>query len=277
MRRGLTFGLLVLAACGGTISAGGQGEPDASDGAASSDDGATSKCIAGTARICAPDQGCPVLPSATCPGTGCKGVVEVDGGSTADGVCWSDLSDLGNVSCASCDDGQSCIGRNGQFVCVPNGVCQAFWKLGIQDVCLYADKHAYDGRDLPPEPTTCPGGLSGQGILCGGACGACRSDEAQRCVGRSPDHPVGVCAWLPPTASPQDPATIPICSLAGTTYRVPCPGAPAGLACGVFSPSTPMSEQYGLCMPPDMCKTLASDLPGGFDCYDVTGSLIAGQ
>jgi hypothetical protein len=266
-------------ACGGTLSIGstdaGQeasteaGAPDAGD-----------RCAPDGVRICAPEDGCPDLTGSSCPGVGCMGLNAVDGGATSDGVCWSDLQDLGDVSCAACNDGQSCIGRGVELRCVPNDVCRAFWDLGIRDVCTYADKHAYDGRALPPEPASCPI-PAGEGYLCGGACGACRNDEAQRCVGRSPDHPTGVCVWLPAVADPHDPSTIPTCALSATGYAVACPPSPAGLVCGVFGATGPAdtarSKQYGLCMPSDMCRTIANALPGGFGCYSSEGILVAGR
>jgi hypothetical protein len=272
----LVFVAAAIQACGGTLgtSPADAGQDGASDGGASG-----TRCAPDGIRICAPQDGCPNLSSSSCPGVGCTDVTAVDGGVTSDGVCWSDLQDLGDVSCAACDDGQSCIGRGAELRCVPNDVCRAFWDLGIRDVCAYADKHAYDGRPLPPEPTSCPI-PAGEGYLCGGACGACRSDEAQRCVGRSPDHPIGACAWLPAAADPHDPSTIPTCAFSAPGYSVACPPSPAGLVCGVFaataSADTARSKQYGLCMPPDMCQTIANALPGGFGCYDSAGALVAG-
>jgi hypothetical protein len=278
--RGLAFVVGALVACGGSVAA---GPTDAgSDSAADREDDATggSTCAPGGVRICAPAAGCPAIPGSSCPGTGCVDVDTVDGGSTDDGVCWTDLADLGDVSCAACDDGQSCIRRAGVFRCVPDDVCNAFWAIGIEDVCVYADKHVYNGSALPAAPTTCPV-AAGRGALCGGACGACLGDEAQRCIGRSPDHPVGVCAWLPAVSDPHDPSTIPTCSITGGSYDSACPAAPAGLVCGVFSAAAALdvalAKQYGLCMPIAMCQTIAANLPGGFGCYDAAASLVAGE
>src|SRR5579859_2604420 len=152
MRRpGLVMGALLALSCGGSLAT---SEGSSTDGG-SGDAAFADPCRPAGARICAPEQGCAAL-GAACPGAGCTNVDTLAGGATPDGVCWSDLADLGDVACASCDDGQSCIRRGSVLRCVPNEVCHAFWALGIRNVCTYADKHVYDDRLLPPEPTSCP-------------------------------------------------------------------------------------------------------------------------
>jgi len=275
MRRpGLVMGALLALSCGGSLAT---SEGSSMDGG-SGDAAFADPCRPAGARICAPEQGCAAL-GAACPGAGCTNVDTLAGGATPDGVCWSDLADLGDVACASCDDGQSCIRRGSVLRCVPNEVCHAFWALGIRNVCTYADKHVYDDRLLPPEPTSCPATtVPGSGVLCGGACASCRPDQAQRCVGRSPDHPVGICEPLNPQSDVLDPATYPTCSIVSGQYVRSCEGS---WVCGVFYSDAPtdtvIAKQYGLCMQLDACTNLANSLPGGFGCYGAQATLVAGR
>lgn len=275
-----TFVVLVVS-CGGRQSATEMQDASLPGDAMEPTDGSRCETSSGV-RICQQQGVCPWLDAPVCPGAGCTSPLALDdGGTSATGVCWSDVSGKATVSCATCDDGEACIQRTaGEFVCVPVDVCAALFAMGSTDVCLYADKHRYDGRALPPQTAACPSGLSGTGALCGGTCGSCRPDEAARCIGRSPDHPIGVCAWLPPVTSTTDPSRIPTCALAaGPTYDRPCPTdlGVMNLSCGVFSASgadIPFARRYGICLPPDICSSIAHALPGGFECYDPAGQRL---
>lgn len=258
--------------CGGraevtsTTDAGPDGGVGLMDGGNSSD-----PCTVSGVRICGGE--CRWLDNAQCPGGGCTALTALDGTALSVGICWSDTPE-GHLACAACGDGSACMQRGSAgLVCVPASVCERLWELGSRDVCRYADKERFDGRPLPI-PSGCPAGASP--ITCGGACPACALGTAHRCVGRSPDHPFGVCPPIPSTADPNSAASIPTCSLTGSTYAEPCPpsSGQSHYVCGVFR--TPGSEQdvakqYGLCMGQDLCVATGSALPGGMDCFDASG------
>ena len=230
-------------------------------------------CVASGVRICG--GGCPSLDSTQCPG-GCQPVSTVDGAHSDIGVCWSDLAKAG-VSCAVCNDGEACLQRSpGALVCVPEDLCAHIWDLGAQNVCRYADKSTFDDRPLPT-PGACPSAATA--IICGGGCPACPVNGEHRCVGRSPDHPFGIC---PPAISgmdPNEPTSVSTCSLSAGNYAVPCPQLSTGpFACAVFHAGA--SDQaaamlYGLCVGSDLCAATARALPGGLDCYNPAGRLMS--
>jgi hypothetical protein len=178
-RAGVTL-VLLLCGCGGRLGEGSGGADGGAEAATLGPD--ADVCDPSGVRICDPAAGCPVLDTASCPGHGCGDVSSVDAAATGDGVCWSDLQDEGSTSCAACDDGESCILRDTEYVCVPDAVCARFWSLGVTGACVYADKRAYSGAPLPPEPTSCPQGLVGQNVACGGACGSCPATDARRWI-----------------------------------------------------------------------------------------------
>jgi hypothetical protein len=235
------------------------------------DAAAVSACMSSEGvRICGGSAGCPWLDTTQCPG-GCTTPLDRDGTpQSAVGVCWSDAADKGSVSCAVCDDGEGCLQRTpDQLVCIPIGVCESLWGGGATSLCRYADKSAYDDEPLPPEPTTCPTGVPNQHVFCGGACGACGPGNAQRCIGRSPKHPVGICANLNGEGDPNSPSDIPTCSIGGS--GVTCPHQEATNYCGVFAVASVDQETaqlYGVCIDTQDCLAMQASLPGGFSCLE---------
>lgn len=200
-----------------------------------------------------------------CPGGGCARPFDrVLGGEAVAGLCFSDLADNGSRPCWGCNDGEVCVEREkDELVCVPASVCASLWELGAKGVCRYADLSAYDGRPLPIL-SKCPSSKP-ESLLCGGACSGCPGVGPPACTGRSPDHPQGFCtsfeAW---------------CALSGTEYVQSC----AQGYCGVFhvAPADqPAALRYGRCLGLPYCEMLAEELPGGFDCYDKSGSLVTGS
>jgi hypothetical protein len=110
------------------------------------------------------------------------------------------------------------------------------------------DFGAWEGTPIPDE-VTCPTTIAPV-ALCGGACGACSTDE--ECTGRSPLHPFGWCTLRP----------LSVC-----TPGAACPEA--GYACftyAVQSDAEPFAYQNGYCLPSALCDGLATQLPGGGTC-----------
>jgi hypothetical protein len=264
--------VVVVVACGGTERLPSHG----ADAAAGDDaDASSTPCSAGGVRICG--MGCPTLDTTSCPG-GCQPVSTLSGGDAGISVCWSD-DPSADVLCSVCSDGQACLQRTpSSLVCVPLDLCAHLWDIGVRDVCRYADKSTYDDEPLAT-PSGCPADATI--LVCGGTCTGCPDPgSANRCVGRSPNHPFGICPPDDGAADPNDPSSIAVCSFTNDGYTVPCvqPGSPDGpVSCAVFQ--TPASDEsvarlYGLCIDQGLCTQMATDFPGGLQCYDAGGNLL---
>ena len=211
LRLALLAGAL-LTACGGNVvvdvdagAGAGQSTGPASGSSSSSGVGGATPCRAADGvRLCGgADQQCPALNPPVCPGFGCTPALDVD--TFADepaGVCWSDLPGGGLTPCIACADGQVCVQRaRDELFCTDPAVCQALYGLGATTACRYADKAAFDDEPLPDAPDACPV-VAGSNALCGGGCGAC-GPIGYICTGRSPAHPLGVCAETLPNTGTQ--------------------------------------------------------------------------
>lgn len=214
-------------------------------------------------RLCGGE--CDWLDAEDCP-AGCSAVYDrAAAGDSPFGLCFADLTDLGNRPCFACRDGEVCVQRARDVaVCVPESVCAGLWALGARDVCRYADYASYDGRPVPEPPASCPAEPDGQqdpGQMCGGACGACLLADEYPCTGRSPEHPQGFCRSYEGScraaAGDNDCADTWLCAV----FRVPTPDAPTARA-------------SGHCFGRDTCLELAVTLPGGVDCYDAAGNVV---
>jgi hypothetical protein len=222
-------------------------------------------------RVCGGDASCPWLGAPECLGYGCTSALDRDSlEASAAGVCWADLPTTGIELCYGCREGDLCLHRTAeQLICVPAAVCEALWDLGVTDVCRYSDKTPYDHQPLPSLSGDCPGG-SKEGTICGGSCPPCHTED--RCSGRSPTHPYGVCAGLEVHGDPNQP--VYRCSPDGkdTTERV----CQDDWACMVYDQptSTPLARRYGICKGMERCLHAAKYLPGGVSCYDAAGKKI---
>jgi hypothetical protein len=286
VREALT-GWLVLAAlagCGARVvvdaaTGGGPGGAGAGDASASSTASAGGfsphpECAAADGvRLCGGPQGqCPPLAAPECPGFGCTPAIDIASLTvSATGVCWADAPLGAAAACTACLDGQVCAQRyDDQLVCVPPEVCEALWDLGASSVCRYADKSAYDHQKLPSPEGPCP--AEAPSTLCGGACGACLASE--RCTGRSPGHPFGICVQINGNANP---SPFWECSMdEGGKILTPCPFVKP--ICGVFDAAAgdlAAARRYGLCFDDaDRCLGLAKTLPGGYLCFDEKGQAL---
>lgn len=269
----LALGIVEVAGCAGRTetegaggsAAGGAGGASASGGAGGASGGGDPCRTHEGVRLCGGSAAsCGWVGPDECPGGGCARPFDrLLGGDAVAGVCFSDLADNGNRACWGCKDGETCVERApGELACVPESVCAGLWNLGAKGVCRYADLVAYDSRPLPVL-SKCPKPKS---ALCGGPCPACAGIGEPPCTGRSPDHPQGFCTsfenW---------------CALGDAGYLAKCH---VGELCGVFhvpAADAPVARLYGRCLSPPQCEGLASDLPGGFDCYDESGKLVTGS
>jgi hypothetical protein len=132
------------------------------------------------------------------------------------------------------------------WFCAPYdvGVLFAMNGAGTPDRLRYADFGLWTGDTLP-EPATCPTFSGFQ--ICGGHCGGC--DEGV-CIGRSPLHPYGFCAYDTGSGCP---ATA--CASDQSCFHYIVQAAAQDLA-----------DQEGLCLPKALCEALAADYPGGANC-----------
>jgi hypothetical protein len=158
-----------------------------------------------------------------------------------------------NLCADSCADGDICVAYFNEataFFCAPFDLGVLFAQNGATDRVRYADMGSWTGQSLPL-PATCPTVPGVQ--VCGGNCGACLQGDV--CTGRSPLHPYSFCA--PPSSGP--------CS-AGSHD---CGNDGGTLGCLTFtvdSAAQSLANTNGLCLPRDICLSVAAGLPGGATC-----------
>ena len=121
---------------------------------------------------------------------------------------------------------------------------------GQGDRVAYADRGLFTGAPLP-EPTTCPSLVAGK--VCGGLCGGC--PLGQRCTGRSPLHPHGICV-------PDEPAECRHPVVSGWT----CKSADACFVFTVEAERQGLANFNGFCLPKAECEAYRT-LPGGGECH----------
>jgi hypothetical protein len=226
---------LELAACGSTQTT--PPPPDADAGqpgwsACTSPDGA---------GICLGTANCP-------PGDGCWCISPPE---TSVSVCLASPGMKDIKLCYLPPDGRICTTIDPRY---PDVWWDAPWGLGVllaqnsaQDRARYADWARWTGAPLPNPPSSCPKDIRFR--ACGGACGACV--EGERCTGRSPLHPIGMCVryGTAECGRPRDPS------------------CPAGTACfryRVDAESQALANERGLCLAD--CDGIAATLPGGGTC-----------
>ena len=273
---GRRWARIAVLVCGGMVAACGARTELASSDPSANDAGIGPHPLcasAGGVRLCGGDPPCPELPPPVCKGVGCQRALDaLTGAPSAGGACLADVPDYGNTPCNACRDGEACLMRgSGELVCVPLDVCHALWDIGVRNVCRYSDKSAFDDRPIAPPPTACPElARSLPGALCGGACGDC-TYPLDRCSGRSPTRPYGICNR---TYFSADIAT---CSIGPS--GVPSHWCNAtrqnDYVCVVYkngTDSVALGKRYGSCLPPNYCLAFRTLL--GFDCYDSNGQIM---
>ena len=288
LKGGLAAALVMLGCAGRSdISGDGHLAPDATGGEiqdggfdTAADGGPLDLCDPAGVHLCGegcpwlatPDAATPADASGICPGYGCLSPEDtLSFAPVAEaGVCWAESEATAKYLCGTCNDGEVCVQRSpSELVCVAEDVCRALWTLGVRDVCRYADFRPYDGRALPEATASCPiiTGATGPQVICAATCPPCPNSE--RCVGRSPDHPFGLCNnQLLGLGDPQ-PSDFQTC---GACFASLPPTA--DWVCAVFD-TAPADEAAaragGFCMPRKDCLTASAALPGGASCFDRSG------
>jgi hypothetical protein len=147
------------------------------------------------------------------------------------------------------------------FVCVPATLCRQLTpkgSVGTPSPCVYQDVTRWSPSDtLATGP--CPAGGAGMG-LCGGACGACGSEQV--CVGRSATKSFGVCADRKVNI-PGVGLRTNSCGL-GASCRTP------GYRCLTHRTTVgrlqEIADLYGFCVPTERCDALAKTFSASFIC-----------
>lgn len=265
-RCGLLAICLLAADCGGRVEVSqiGMGQPDSATSDGGTDTAATD---AYATDADAEDSGQPEAnPHCVSPGgfAICGSATECAPDSAACVYCLNpDLPVLPCINdawvadspdfCWVCEDSRVCVGftpgdPSSTVFCVLFEVGQLYAAAGFADIVAYADYSAWTGEPVP-EPTTC----LQDGLYCGGHCGPCAAGQV--CTGRSPRHPIGICAFEP--------------MLQKECTRADPSQCPDGTACFVFevdAASQPRADSKGYCLPIDACKQYATGLPGGGWC-----------
>ncbi len=289
-RKHVVSGILALAlvvACGARADISNESIPGSGLGAAdagfevSTDGAPLDLCDPDGVRLCG--DGCPdlITPDSStfdieagnvCLGYGCLPTKDIQHfTSQSAGVCWADAQSIAKYPCGTCNDGEVCVQKSpSDLVCMPEDVCRALWTLGVRDVCRYADFHPYDGRPVATPAQACPFvAKDGPQRVCSGACPPCPGVE--RCVGRSPDHPFGLCRDDFVGGLEPQPSAFPPCKTCLATLP-----SDAGYGCAVFdgSDNAALAHAGGFCMPVKDCLQIGKLFPGGMSCYDGSGNRL---
>ena len=264
MRAVAVFSLLAVVGCGGAIDPHDAGIGDASSDT-HSDTGDSGATEAGTwtscsspqgYRICRGDHRCPDLPccldSAPPSGTNYAVTICYDQG-VFDYIVAHDSQD--SWSCFSCEgvcvNTIASVSVPGEVSCVPYELGVLYADAGAAERVRYADLGLWRNEPIPASAGACP---SVPGFnLCGPGCGTC-SGADERCIGRAPLHPTGVCMAI----------TAKHCNsnLAST-------GCYASQKCFTFTvepEAQANADEYGRCVDAATCAGLASSIPGGGRC-----------
>jgi hypothetical protein len=172
------------------------------------------------------------------------------------GMCSNDASLPDFVIGAGCSFDE-CVNVEaflpGRWGALPFEVGPLFAANGASDRVRYADMSFWTGDALPPVPS-CSIGPGVQG--CGGSCPPCANGLS--CTGRSPLHPVGICASF--QVSPQG----------GCTPEDVCPSGQSCFTFRVQPDAQAEANSNGFCFSSEACKILSTQLPGGGYCSDAS-------
>jgi len=244
----------VVLGCGGALDPHDTGAGDASlDGAT---EGGWSNCVSPQGySICHGPNGC------RCPGVDtCLDAVPSDS-NNAVSVCFNQpLSDYVKAhdnptwgACVFCEGVCANLIDVAPFPlsCVPYEIGVLYAAAGAGQRVRYADLGLWRDEPIPTNAGACPA-IPGF-RLCGPGCGTCPGTN-ERCVGRAPLHPTGVCVG---TNAPTCNATLA------------SPGCGASEACFTFTvepEAQPIADEYGHCFDAGACAALATSIPGGGRC-----------
>lgn len=253
--------ILAIAGCGGAIdphdAAVRDSSSDATDSGAT-EAGAWTSCSGPEGyRICRGSNRCPDLPCCLDP----EPPSETNYAAT---VCYDDSlfdyivahSNKDLWGCVSCEGVCANLRYAGPAVpgsldCVPYEIGVLYADGGAADRLRYADLGLWRNEPIPANAGACPS-VSGF-KLCGPGCGTC-SGPSERCMGRAPLHPTGVCVSTAARACNAN--------LAST-------GCYSTESCFTFTvelEAQAVADQYGRCVDAATCSGLAASIPGGGRC-----------
>jgi hypothetical protein len=158
--------------------------------------------------------------------------------------------DAAQLCWEACPDGAVCVDlfQDATYFCAPYDLGVLFAKNGAADQVRYADMGLWTDASLPL-PTTCPN-ITGLQV-CGGNCAPCPTGAT--CTGRSPLHPYSFC--------------VPVGTEGPCDAGAGCGNAGNGCFTYAVQPSAqPLANKNGMCLPDALCKSAASNLPGGGTC-----------
>lgn len=200
----------------------------------------------------------------------CVSFAGTDGTSTAAdfGVCWPRYAAKTVLpaahpcgACPATDLLCASVTSYPNLFCATRAACETLDARGHANSCWFADTTPWRSDAVIP-PVACPPVVG----LCGPSCGPCSAGEV--CIGRSPRHPLGVCAR--PTRS----GTADVAN----RCRREAPACPSGEACLIFSVSPEgdqkLADAYGICLTTKICSSGAASLPGGASCIDAKGASL---
>ena len=260
--------LVAAVGCGGAIDPLDAGVGDAnseerSDGSNGFDagppgDGGWTSCASPQGyRICRGDQRCPDLPCCMDPTLASESMYAAT-------ICNDQLladylaahGDKDRWGCFSCEG--VCVNtiengaeNPGSLSCVPYEIGVLYADAGAAYRVRYADIGLWRDEPIPAKAGACP---SVPGFtLCGPGCGTC-SGTNERCIGRAPLHPTGVCMAT----------TAKWCNA-----KLSNTGCNSTQKCFTFTvePQTQaVADEYGNCVDATTCAGLAASIPGGGRC-----------
>ena len=276
-------------ACGGRLDDGGiTGQLDSGiDAADTSADTASVDTIAkpetdGASPLCQLSDGTPTCDVAGCPvRAGCThlgsecilfGNETSASGVSPFGVCFKDAKKVFTYGtctvCPNADDVCTVFAPYDLYnaSCARPTICRDLEVAGFTGACLYTDKTKWSAEDPAIGDPGCPAGGRAAG-LCGGSCGDCAGSE--KCTGRSPLHPFGVCAALPDLSTNPFP-----CKRNPKSSSEKCEAG----ACVIFDVQGKgdqnVADANGFCLANDRCIAARTLLPGAIHCMSGSGSEI---
>ncbi|MBI2396040.1 MAG: hypothetical protein HYV09_41135 [Deltaproteobacteria bacterium] len=255
----LSVAAVLAVHCGGAVEPSDSAETDGStDASAETAVDAASACtFPNGVRICSETCGADFKSCEVC-----VQFKDVDGRKMAVGTCTTDGDKMLGARCPRCSEpGYLCAQQeiDDTLVCVNPAICETQKARGDSTrPCYWPDVTPWSGAEPIPNVGCPAAGLD----LCGGGCGdACPTGTS--CFGRSPSHPIGICARVFREGG------------GALGCRRGSFGCNTGEACFIYKvdPTQQMlANEHGFCMQVDRCISIKNVLPGGAFCTGVGGT-----